>query len=808
MVRRVFPLLFLMLSILPWTAPRPTAAFTGVSISAYSVENWIGPTSGVELRLFLSNALTTPEGNTYPASEPKTGVTAWRFACTVTSSTAGGVTVYTVNIPSITIQATTNATVGSNARYYAYFFRSTGVLISEWKGFQGLRIPNSPASTTWQAIRIYNADTVPVADTSTYTKAEIDALLIACCSGSTNYYNTIQEGGANLTQRPTLNAAAGIKAEDNAGSTRTDFRTEGVPTEWINVKTDYGAVGDGVANDTTPVANAIAAASGKILYFPKGTYKITSQLTPISNVIYRGEGPGTVLNITASDAGFGAGTLSNVVIEKLKFTGAVRKMIVVGAGSNVTIRDCEISGATLDPTSGSPAVTTGIYIGQMDDVTIERNRLTSNGYNSASIESAEIYIAASGTATGSRRIKIRNNYIVGTNTKFGIICFDVFDSEVVSNYVDQGNGGTSGNVNGYGITVYATVTTTSIARNRIAGNVVRNCYGSCIYTVASYYTSISDNRIYDAAKQQSDATLPVAGISANAGHFSTITGNTIQTSNRNGIAILGDPAVTTVHGITVTGNTITGAAGEGGINFRNVCRECAVTGNVINGGYRGIYSAASITQTGLSIKGNRIYDPSNAGIYLDTANDSQIEGNRVFSPGGQGVIILAGSRNQIGLNEVKDSASSAYDIRCSSSVIIGNLSDNSSGDFFDSGSNNWWSSNKYISGGAEKIFAGALITSTGTGAQTLDWGSTTVRQFTFGAGNATFTFSNGSTNHTYTLIVIQDGTGSRTITWPSNVKWTAATGPTLTAAAGSKDVFFFVFDGTNFLNVSKMADVR
>jgi hypothetical protein len=54
---------------------------------------------------------------------------------------------------------------------------------------------------------------------------------------------------------------------------------------WRNVKTHYGAVGDGLADDTAAIQNAlteleVARENGwSVLYFPAGTYKITRTLT-------------------------------------------------------------------------------------------------------------------------------------------------------------------------------------------------------------------------------------------------------------------------------------------------------------------------------------------------------------------------------------------------------------------------------------------------------------------------------------------------------------------------------------------------
>lgn len=55
------------------------------------------------------------------------------------------------------------------------------------------------------------------------------------------------------------------------------------------------------------------------------------------------------------------------------------------------------------------------------------------------------------------------------------------------------------------------------------------------------------------------------------------------------------------------------------------------------------------------------------------------------------------------------------------------------------------------------------------------------------------------------LRIVQDGTGSRTITWPSSVKWAGGTPPTLTAAGASIDIVSFYFDGAEYYGVASLA---
>lgn len=66
------------------------------------------------------------------------------------------------------------------------------------------------------------------------------------------------------------------------------------------------------------------------------------------------------------------------------------------------------------------------------------------------------------------------------------------------------------------------------------------------------------------------------------------------------------------------------------------------------------------------------------------------------------------------------------------------------------------------------------------------------------AGNRTLATSNVATPQFFCLILKQDGTGSRTVTWFANILWAGATAPTLTTTAGRYDIFTFLYDGTNY----------
>jgi hypothetical protein len=88
--------------------------------------------------------------------------------------------------------------------------------------------------------------------------------------------------------------------------------------------------------------------------------------------------------------------------------------------------------------------------------------------------------------------------------------------------------------------------------------------------------------------------------------------------------------------------------------------------------------------------------------------------------------------------------------------------------------------------------------------KTIDWTAGNKQKITL-TDNCTFTFTAPSGVCNLILKVVQDGTGSRTITWPATVKWPEATAPTLTTTAAGIDIVAFYWDGANYFGQASLA---
>ena len=83
------------------------------------------------------------------------------------------------------------------------------------------------------------------------------------------------------------------------------------------------------------------------------------------------------------------------------------------------------------------------------------------------------------------------------------------------------------------------------------------------------------------------------------------------------------------------------------------------------------------------------------------------------------------------------------------------------------------------------------------GTATLDLSTGNEHRITMPAGNITIAISNETDGQKFIVSILQDGTGSRTVTWFSTIKWPDNTEPTLTTTANKRDVFGFIVTGTD-----------
>lgn len=114
----------------------------------------------------------------------------------------------------------------------------------------------------------------------------------------------------------------------------------------VSVK-DFGAVGNGVANDTAAIDAAIAATLGKKLFFPSGTY-LTDKISIISLTGVNLEGEDKYTTIIKSN--------TNISDHVISYINAV---------------DCSLSNLTVDQNKAGKTAGHGIRFGGVDGITIQ-----------------------------------------------------------------------------------------------------------------------------------------------------------------------------------------------------------------------------------------------------------------------------------------------------------------------------------------------------------------------------------------------------------------------------------------------------
>jgi len=162
--------------------------------------------------------------------------------------------------------------------------------------------------------------------------------------------------GADFKYKPTATATA---------MNYSDWMTGVV----VSVKS-FGAVGDGSNDDTIPIQNAsnhVESLGGGVVYFPAGTYRITSAITvDTAGVSWKGAGRGVSIIKNGSTTGncltinLGAAVDSKIFIRDMSFTANTTSSgaaIQVTNGDRVVVHNVSTalhrSGVDLDAVSGA-----------------------------------------------------------------------------------------------------------------------------------------------------------------------------------------------------------------------------------------------------------------------------------------------------------------------------------------------------------------------------------------------------------------------------------------------------------------------
>lgn len=296
-------------------------------------------------------------------------------------------------------------------------------------------------------------------------------------------------------------ALVGFK-QSNASGFLTNAVARTVNTklqELVSVK-DFGAVGDGVADDTSAFAAAIA--TGAAIYVPDGTYKLTSTLTGNVNVIFYGSDAETcIITNTASNmfAVNGSVQLSNVTVTSGAYFALVGDNVT--SAVNYELRDCIFNNCkkVLDwrivtsPFPTGPKISTlivannkftnGTGIAFHLATTIDSAIISENSWKDQ--KTACVWI---GVADAAQQAQI-NNIVITNNTVFGVTSALSTDTAACAFQVQGRRVNISGNVidsvstafGGSGVEVWGIYT--KVIGLVVSNNIIMNLSGSTTNTM-------------------------------------------------------------------------------------------------------------------------------------------------------------------------------------------------------------------------------------------------------------------------------------------------------------------------------------
>ena len=213
-----------------------------------------------------------------------------------------------------------------------------------------------------------------------------------------------------------------------------------------------------------------------------------------------------------------------------------------------------------------------------------------------------------------------------------------------------------------------------------------------------------------------------------------------------------------------------------------------VVGNATVSGTLGVTgvttSNAGVVVDNITIDGTEI-DLSSGDLTLDVAGDIILDaggGDLLFNVATTNILAITNSSSDVIIKPVVDAKDIIFQQRDGTSILE-------------------------INDGAYARFTAAAIapeaTLTDASTVTINALTQSVSKVTLG-GNRTIGLASGGVSGAFiSLLVIQDGTGSRTVSWNAAYEFAADTAPTLTTTANKGDLFVFRYNGAKWLEVGR-----
>jgi hypothetical protein len=355
----------------------------------------------------------------------------------------------------------------------------------------------------------------------------------------------------------------------------------------IDVRT-YGARGDG-SDDTTAIQKALNASSS--VYFPRGNYRISSPILINSGQHLYGDGSQSKIYTTTNyinliSAGSPSASISNVIIERLKFQGNNTNNgtensgngIILDHATDVTIKDCSFYNFGQVSLHGA-----GICLFRdCQRVTIDNNYIT-DGYGGflgsdivIAYTSGDVFVTNNRCYStnsqgifndggmGLGRVIISGN-ICKNHSRHGIIAYygaENYRDIIVTNNICIDNGWS-------GIYVLGSWPTKGGGTVLIKGNIIDSCSGKGGDLNGGI---VSDNR---------KPVLIEGNYIYNSGYTSRGNyrgpGVGIRLNNDNGTVVIGN---------------VIDKCGTGIYCYNNISRICILNNYIIDNSYAGIYTLA------------------------------------------------------------------------------------------------------------------------------------------------------------------------------------------------------------------------